>query len=141
MNHITHNEEEMQKLAQDFAKDLVGGEVIFLHGNLGSGKTTFVRGATKSLGFNDHVRSPTFTIVNRYPINHKTIKEIVHVDLYRIEDPSEITQLALEEDLGREGIVSFIEWPEKANGQIISSTHELFFKISEDTHEVQIKNT
>ncbi|MBI4437997.1 tRNA (adenosine(37)-N6)-threonylcarbamoyltransferase complex ATPase subunit type 1 TsaE [Candidatus Uhrbacteria bacterium] len=110
--HRTYSDEETKTLAAEFARTLLGGEVIFLQGELGSGKTTFVRGAAQALGFHEPVRSPTFTIVQRYPVVHGAIRQLLHVDLYRLKDPSELTALALEEDLGQPDTVTFIEWPD-----------------------------
>lgn len=127
MTHTTHTETETKQLAADFAKNLRGGDIVFLSGDLGSGKTTFVRGVAESFEFLEPVRSPSFTIVNRYPVSRGAIKQIVHVDLYRIHDPSEIAPLALEEELGRPDTVAFIEWPEKANGLVPEPVYELLF--------------
>jgi tRNA A37 threonylcarbamoyladenosine biosynthesis protein TsaE len=68
------------------------------------------------------VRSPTFTIVNRYPVDRGTIKHILHVDLYRLRDVSEIPALALEEELRRVETVAFVEWPERAQGLLGTPT-------------------
>ena len=110
MTITTHSESETKKLAAEFARRLHGGEIIFLEGDLGSGKTTFVRGVAEAFGYTDLVRSPTFTIVNRYFIDHLILKKILHVDLYRLKDTSELTALALEEELKRPDTVAFIEW-------------------------------
>ena len=112
MNATTHSEQETKQIAAEFAAELRGGEVVFLHGDLGSGKTTFVRGVAQALGFVEPVRSPTFTIVNRYPVARGEIKQILHVDLYRIDDPAELAPLALEEEVGQPDTITFIEWPD-----------------------------
>lgn len=110
--YTTHSEQETKTLAAEFARTLRGGEVIFLEGDLGSGKTTFVRGVAEAFGYTDPVRSPTFTIVNRYSVVYESIRQILHVDLYRLKDDSELTALALQEELGRPDTVAFIEWPD-----------------------------
>lgn len=125
MRYESHNEEETKKIAATFAQDLHGGDVIFLSGELGSGKTTFVRGVAEAYGFREPVRSPSFTIVNRYPVEHATVKQILHVDFYRIDDPSEIPPLALEEELGRPDTVAFIEWPEKTAPGLFIATYQI----------------
>ena len=140
MEYQTHNEEETKKVAADFASTLKGGSVVFLKGDLGMGKTTFVRGVAEYFGFLDPVRSPTFTIVNRYPIQHKHIKQILHVDFYRIDDPSEIPKLALEDEMGKTDTVTFIEWPEKAGRHTILSTHHIDFSEKENTHIITLKH-
>lgn len=137
MMYTTHNEQETKKVAEAFAQTLHGGEIIFLNGELGSGKTTFVRGVAEALGFTDHVRSPTFTLVHRYPIKHPSIKQILHVDFYRIDDPSEIPPLALEEELGSPDTVAFIEWPERVVN-VFSPTHRIEFTVGESQHEIHI---
>ena len=100
-----------KQIAADFAITLKGGEVIFLEGELGSGKTTFVQGAAKALGYDGPVRSPTFTLINIYSTSNKKIKKIIHIDLYRIKDSSELRQLALEEHVQDQSSVMFVEWP------------------------------
>jgi len=84
------------------------GDVIALSGNLGAGKTTLARGLLRGLGYQGDVASPTFPIVQPYD---ELIPPVWHVDLYRIEDPAEITQLALDEALTDAALL--IEWPER----------------------------
>ncbi|NQV89515.1 MAG: tRNA (adenosine(37)-N6)-threonylcarbamoyltransferase complex ATPase subunit type 1 TsaE [Parcubacteria group bacterium] len=138
MMHSTKNEQETQVIAEEFTKTLKGGEVVYLHGDLGAGKTTFVRAVARALGFTEPVRSPTFTIVNRYEVTHSIIRQIIHVDLYRIEDPSELIPLALEEELGRPGVVTFIEWPERAHGNLAEASTTINMKILGDEHQIEI---
>jgi len=138
MVHTTNSEKETQFIAAKFATTLKGGEVVYLKGDLGSGKTAFVRGVVQELGFEDPVRSPTFTIVNRYLVDHPTIKQIIHVDLYRIEDPSELIPLALEEELGQTDTVTFIEWPERGEGNLLAASHTITFQINDDAHIIQL---
>jgi tRNA threonylcarbamoyladenosine biosynthesis protein TsaE len=83
-------------------------DVIALHGDLGVGKTTLVRGILRGLGFDGEVTSPTFPIVQPY---EELAFPVWHVDLYRIEDPGELEELALDE--GRDGAALLIEWPER----------------------------
>jgi tRNA threonylcarbamoyladenosine biosynthesis protein TsaE len=83
-------------------------DVIALYGDLGAGKTTLVRGILRGLGFAGEVASPTFPIVQPY---EELEIPVWHVDLYRIEHPSELEELALDE--AREGAALLIEWPER----------------------------
>jgi tRNA threonylcarbamoyladenosine biosynthesis protein TsaE len=136
MKYKTHSEEETKKIAAKFASSLTGGEVVFLTGDLGSGKTAFVRGVAQALGFAESVRSPSFTIVNRYPIEHESIKQILHVDLYRVEDPSEIAPLALDEELDQPDTIAFIEWPEHAKGLVSEPSHTFHFVAEESEHTI-----
>lgn len=134
--YSTHSDSQTYALAAEFARKLRGGEVVFLHGDLGSGKTTFVRGVAQALGFNEPVRSPSFTLVNRYPIDHGNIKQILHVDLYRIDDPAQLAPLALEEELGRPDTVAFIEWPQNAKGLVAEPSHEIVFSIVDNARTI-----
>ena len=95
-------EEDTIELGRSFAKKLKGTEVICLIGDLGAGKTTFVKGLAQGLGIEEgyQVRSPTFTIVNEYPTKKG---KLIHVDLYRVD------QFDLESFLG-EGVI-VVEWP------------------------------
>lgn len=82
---IVKSEEEMLKLAEEIAGELKGNEVICLKGELGAGKTTFVKGLARALGIKEgyQVRSPTFTLVNEYPTRKGNL---IHIDLYRVKD-------------------------------------------------------
>jgi tRNA threonylcarbamoyladenosine biosynthesis protein TsaE len=84
------------------------GDVVALYGDLGAGKTTLARGILRGLGFHADVASPTFPIVQPY---EELSVPVWHVDLYRIEDPAELEELALEEAL--DGGALLIEWPER----------------------------
>jgi tRNA threonylcarbamoyladenosine biosynthesis protein TsaE len=104
---------EFEALAAAFARTLRAGDVVALEGGLGSGKTTFVAAAVRALGNRAEVASPTFTFWHRYGGS----PPLEHLDLYRVEDPREASELGLEEAFGAEGIV-FIEWPGRLPGLI-----------------------
>ncbi len=87
--------------------------IIFLEGDLGTGKTTLVKEILKSLGLSEPVTSPTFTIIEPYLIKDK---KIYHIDLYRIESRKELEVLGIEEYSAENDCLIFIEWPEKAEG-------------------------
>jgi len=135
----THSEEETKEVARHFALALQGGEVVFLRGDLGTGKTTFVRGVAEAFGYHNPVRSPTFTITNRYAVECGTVKHILHVDLYRIEDAEAMLPLALEEEAGRADTIVFVEWPERDEEHILAHTHEIEFTHKDDIHNINIK--
>ena len=88
------------------------GGIITLHGNLGTGKTTLVRGALQSLGVTSGVRSPTYTLIEYYPFDPLSI---AHFDLYRLAEPEELEYLGFRDYLS-ENTLCMIEWPEKAEG-------------------------
>lgn len=104
---------ETEAVGRRLAAQLRPGDVIALYGDLGAGKTTLARGILRGLGFEGDVASPTFPIVLPYD---GLTPPLWHVDLYRIEDPAEIEELALDEAL--EDGVLVIEWPERLGGQL-----------------------
>jgi tRNA threonylcarbamoyladenosine biosynthesis protein TsaE len=107
--HATHSEAETTSRGRDLAATLGPGAVLLLLGDLGAGKTAFTRGLAEGLGIDpDEVSSPTFTLVQEYRGGRVPL---VHVDLYRLNDPREIDDLGLEE-LGSEAVL-VIEWAEK----------------------------
>ena len=107
----TSSPEETAALAATLAQRLVSGDVVTVAGELGSGKTTFVRGACEELGVREHVTSPTYTIGHRY---HGDSVEISHLDLYRFEGVSQAEWGDLEPYF--DGAVAFVEWPEAGEG-------------------------
>jgi len=106
METVTSSPEETEALAAALAAHLAAGDVVAVSGELGAGKTTFVRGAARALGVRDAVSSPTFTIGHRY----EAAVPVAHLDLYRIAglDPEEWGDLEPYFD----GSIAFVEWPE-----------------------------
>jgi tRNA threonylcarbamoyladenosine biosynthesis protein TsaE len=103
------NEEKLIGVSKNIAGNLKGGEKLLLFGELGTGKTTFVKGLAEAMKIDrDIVRSPTFTLVNVYPGEKMTL---VHADLYRLESLDEIYELDFFEE-GRSDRIYAIEWPE-----------------------------
>lgn len=101
------------RVAATFAAGLREGDVVMIHGELGSGKTAFVRAAVEALQGQDIATSPTFTFRHRYP----GPPAVEHLDLYRIEAPAEATELGLD-DAFESGAVVMIEWPERLAGRL-----------------------
>ena len=89
--------------------------IVFLVGDLGTGKTTLVKEIIHALGSSDQVKSPTFTIIEPYEL---ALETIYHMDLYRINDSSELESIGLEEYLNEPNSIIFIEWPENSFGYL-----------------------
>ena len=106
---------ETEALGSRIAALLRAGDVLALFGDLGTGKTTLARGLLRGLGFEGDVASPTFPIVIAYD-PPDTRLPLAHVDLYRIEDPDEIEELALDEALEDGALV--VEWPERLGARL-----------------------
>lgn len=107
----TTSPEETEALAAELAGRLVEGDLVTIAGELGSGKTTFVRGACRALGVRERVTSPTYTIGHRY---HGAAIEVSHLDLYRFQGVSAAEWGDLEPYF--EGAIAFVEWPEAGDG-------------------------
>ena len=108
MEHESASPEETERVAAELARELEPGDVVTVSGELGSGKTTFVRGACRALGVTGPVTSPTFTIGHRY----RGAVDVSHLDLYRFESVSPAEWGDLEPYF--DGAVCFVEWPEAA---------------------------
>ena len=134
--YITNSFEETKKVGFEFAKTLKGGDVVALHGDLGSGKTTFVQGLAEGLGITKKIISPTFIIMRTYEINLKSqksnLKYFYHVDLYRIEDEKDVEGLGLLEIIKDKESIVVIEWPEKIENILPNTKRDLFFTYIDD---------
>ena len=101
-------------LARRLAPALLDGGVVFLRGELGAGKTTFARALLRALGVGERVKSPTYSLLERYTVNGR---DAFHLDLYRIADAGELEWLGLDELDARETLV-LVEWPERGLGAL-----------------------
>ncbi len=116
--HQTSSSAQTEALAAELAAGLAPGDVVLVEGELGAGKTTFVRGACRALGVDGLVTSPTFTIGQRYP-GHVPVS---HLDLYRVADLSDEDPDLLADYLGPDRI-AFVEWPGGAVASIAGLAH------------------
>lgn len=101
---------DTEQFAEQFSKTLKPPVLIFLEGELGAGKTTFVKGLLRGLGFQGTAKSPTFTLVETYDIG---VHHVVHADFYRLQDVNELELIGFRDYLTEESIV-VIEWGSKA---------------------------
>ncbi|MEK6275506.1 MAG: tRNA (adenosine(37)-N6)-threonylcarbamoyltransferase complex ATPase subunit type 1 TsaE [Actinomycetota bacterium] len=112
MEQTSSSPEETEAIAETLAAELRPGDVVAVSGELGSGKTTFVRGACRALGVQGPVTSPTYTIGHRY----RGAVDVSHLDLYRFESVSSAEWGDLEPYF--DGAVCFVEWPEAAGNAL-----------------------
>ena len=122
------------ELAKKFSQTLKKGDVVFLHGEIGVGKTTFIRHLINHFQKNNHlnlteVTSPTFNLVNEYDVASLKIQ---HYDLYRLTNSAEIDNIGLLEE--KKKIITLIEWPEKIEKKIENKI-DLFFEYGEDLNK------
>ena len=109
---IIHSEQEMLDYGEQFAKKLTTPTVIELIGDVGAGKTTFVRGLAKGLGVKDPITSPSFTISKQYALPNN--KRLVHYDFYRLPDPGLMSE-DLQENLTDKNTITIIEWSDSVS--------------------------
>lgn len=112
---ITKSAEETQEFAKKFAERIKPGDIVALSGELGAGKTTFTQGFVQGLEITNRIISPTFVIIRMYRIKNQEsrIKNLYHIDLYRIENEGGLEGLGLKEILEEKDAVKLIEWPER----------------------------
>jgi tRNA threonylcarbamoyladenosine biosynthesis protein TsaE len=132
--HTTRSEDETASLARDLAATLRAGDVLLLSGNLGAGKTAFVRGLAAGLGIDPHdVSSPTFTLVHEYRGGRLTL---YHVDLYRLERAA-TEDLGLEELGARDGVLA-IEWPDRLTHSLPAAKNVRLEIVDDQTRRISI---
>ena len=115
------DENATAQLARQLAPALVDGGVLYLRGELGAGKTTFARALLRALGVGERVKSPTYSLLERYQVNGR---DAFHLDLYRIANPRELEWLGLDELEAPHAIV-LIEWPERGLGALPAADLEV----------------
>lgn len=113
---ISRSADETRTIGVRLGRSLRSGDVVLLHGDLGSGKTTLTQGIAQGLGVAGEVRSPTFTLVGEHAGHtaHGAPLLLYHLDLYRLPGPEELESFGFEEYLTPTGGVAVIEWPERA---------------------------
>lgn len=125
---ISNSERETVALGEDFARTkLKAGDVVALIGELGSGKTRFIKGICSGLGVTEHVSSPSFTIVNEYISN---IGKIFHFDFYRIASISELKEIGFDDYIYNGGIC-VIEWADRVMELLPPNRYDVLFTLGE----------
>lgn len=135
--------EETAAFAHDFIAGLEAEQknatTICLYGDLGSGKTTFVKAAAKALGIQEIVTSPTFVIEKIYDLDTKNFERLFHIDAYRLKEGSELLALGWNEIIANPQHIIFIEWPKYVADVLPTKRHNLTFTfVDEHTRRLNV---
>ena len=133
------SEETTKELAKELSNYLKGGEIIFLYGEMGVGKTTFVKYLINQFQIKkklqtSEVTSPTFNLLNEYDLDDLGIK---HYDLFRLKDKSELKNLDIFEN--NKNVITLIEWPQLINKEKLNKTIDLIFKYENELNNRSVK--
>ncbi len=125
---------ETEAIAEELASILKAGDIVALHGTLGSGKTCFVRGLARGLHLEQPVKSPSFSLINEYPGD----TPLYHLDFYRLENEDEIADLGWTDYLSTSGIV-VIEWAERVKNMLPVDRFDVYLSINgENVRRIEI---
>lgn len=133
--HTVLSEEEMAKEAAGFVAGLSPREratVVAISGELGAGKTTFVKGIAKALGVTEHVTSPTFVILKIYDLQGQKYDRLIHMDAYRLKGEAHLKVLGWEGFVKDPKNLILVEWPEKIAGAIPEGAVKLSLEYSDE---------
>ena len=133
------SEETTKELAKELSNYLKGGEIIFLYGEMGVGKTTFVKYLINQFQIKKNLRtsevtSPTFNLLNEYDVDDLSIK---HYDLFRLKDKSELNNLDVFEN--NKNVITLIEWPQLINKEKLNKTIDLIFNYENELNNRSVK--
>ena len=133
------SEKTTKELAKELSNYLKGGEIIFLYGEMGVGKTTFVKYLINQFQIKKNlqtveVTSPTFNLLNEYDVDDLSIK---HYDLFRLKDKSELKNLDIFEN--NKNVITLIEWPQLINKEKLNKTIDLIFSYENELNNRSVK--
>lgn len=134
MQWIPASLEETKNVGKEISSTLRGGDILLLSGEMGAGKTTLTKGIAEGLGITKDVTSPTFGLMHVYEVSgHTTIKNLVHIDTYRLKDEHELIAIGAEEYFGAHDTVCIIEWPEKIESLLLGKkVTKIFLEHTDD---------
>lgn len=134
-----HDEAGTAALGMALARALAPGLTIYLHGDLGAGKTALTRALLHAAGHAGHVKSPTYTLAEPYTISlHGQTVEVIHFDLYRLASPEEFLDAGFREYFSDRSIC-IIEWPEKATGVLPLPDIKILLSISGEGRDIELQ--
>ena len=128
MVYITNSEQETEALGAKFGAEIPDGSVVAFYGELGSGKTAFIRGMAQGMGIEAMVNSPTFTIVNEYTGK----RSLFHFDMYRLGSADELFDIGWEDYLARNGVCA-VEWSENVADAFEGDEYVISFRKTSPT--------
>lgn len=130
MDYISKGPKQTEKIGLKLAKKLKGGDIIGLIGELGSGKTCFVKGLARGLGIKKKISSPSFIFLRILPAAKNTkIKFLAHLDLYRLKNMGEIENIIPLDLFNKKYILIVIEWAERIKNELPRHTRYIKFKV------------
>ncbi|PIR92155.1 tRNA (adenosine(37)-N6)-threonylcarbamoyltransferase complex ATPase subunit type 1 TsaE [Candidatus Falkowbacteria bacterium CG10_big_fil_rev_8_21_14_0_10_44_15] len=138
MKYLSKSLSDTKKFAVKLARQLRGGEVIGLIGELGSGKTTFTQYLAKALGVKQKVNSPTFNIIKVYKIKNLKIKNFIHIDAYRLHAPKDLAALGAQEYFQNKNAVTVIEWADKVKPILPKNITLIKFRLNKTSRLITI---
>jgi tRNA threonylcarbamoyladenosine biosynthesis protein TsaE len=134
-----HDEEGTTALGASLARALAPGLAIYLHGDLGAGKTALTRALLHAAGYEGHVKSPTYTLAEPYSIVIAGQPvEVIHFDLYRMASPEEFLDAGFREHFNERSIC-IVEWPEKAESVLPPPDINIFLAVSNTGRDVELQ--
>ncbi len=147
----TNSVKETEKVAKNFVEEITRAErarrnnqnalIVGLYGELGSGKTTFVKGIAKVFGLEKTITSPTFVIEKIYKLKNQVLDNLIHIDAYRLKSGDELLSLGWEEISKNPKNIIFIEWPENVNDILPSDVEKIKFRfVDENVREITFLN-
>jgi len=147
----TNSVKETEKVAKNFVEEITRAErarrnnqnalIVGLYGDLGSGKTTFVKGIAKVFGLEKTITSPTFVIEKIYKLKNQVFDNLIHIDAYRLKNEKELLNLGWREISKNPKNIIFIEWPENVNDILPSDTKNIKFRfVDKNVREITFLN-
>ena len=132
MEVVSSSPAETQAVGREFGKQLAAGVVLNLRGDLGAGKTEFVKGLAQGLGATDQVTSPTFTLIHEYRSGRLPL---FHLDLYRLRSEGELDEIGFDDYLEAGGVCA-VEWGEKFAHRLPAAAKSIAFEIAGDNGRI-----
>lgn len=137
--HISNSTKETKQIAKKILENGLNSNCLALEGNLGAGKTQFVKGLAEKLGIKKPITSPTFVLLKPYKTENGKFKTLVHIDCYRLTSVEEVLELGLEEFLNDNKNLVVIEWPEKIKNYLPKDTRWIKFEHTKKENQRNIK--